>query len=93
MQRVEEHAAEIRGGPAEGNAQIRAAHVSDKKGVAGQNGLRFVFAAGEIVHEDGDRFWSVPGSFEGLEPDVAELDHATVGQRGELYSALALAPR
>ena len=51
---IEEHAAELRGGPAERGAEIGAADVADEERVAGEDGVGLRGADGEIEDEDGD---------------------------------------
>jgi len=78
VERVEEHAAEIGGGPTEGHAEVGAADVADGERVVGENGMRLGVAGVEIEDKKRDGFGSVTGSFERFETDAAEFDDVAV---------------
>ena len=88
LQRVVEQAAERRGRPAEGAAQVGPPDVADEQRVAGQHGVRVRVAAVAIEHQQRDRFRRVARRLERLEPHAAEIDRVAVVQ-GEVnaYSA------
>jgi len=80
---IEEHVAELSGGPAEGGAEIGSADIADEEGVAGEDGVRFVGIGVAVEDEDGDGFGRVAGGFEDLESDLAEVEAVAVAEWGE----------
>ena len=88
VERVEEQSAEIGGGPAESHPKIGAADITDKKGVAGENGEWVGSAAVEIENEKGNGFRRVARSFESLQANAAEFDSAAVAQRSKAVFGL-----
>ena len=78
VERFVEHAAQLRGGPAERGAEVGAADVADEERVAGEDCVGLGGADGEIVDEDRDGFGGVAGSLEGAEADLAEVDSLSI---------------
>ncbi len=74
VQRIEEHAAEFGGGPAQRRAQIGTPHVADEQSVAGEHGVRLRIAGVQIVNDDGDRLRSVARRFQRLQAHASEFD-------------------
>ena len=83
MQRIEQHAAQAGGRPAERGAQIGAPYVADELGVSGENGVRLRVAGTQVVNNDGDGLWSVAWRFQVLEADAPKFDGRAITKRGE----------
>ena len=81
MQRIEEHAAELRGRPAERRAEIRPSDIADKQSVSGQHGVRLRIAGVAIVNDDGDRLRRVPRSFEDFEANASKFNNVAIVER------------
>jgi hypothetical protein len=81
VERIEQHAAEFCGRPAERGTQVGTADVADEQSVASEDGVGGGIAGVEVVNEDGDGLRSVAGGFERLQADAAELDDVALAAR------------
>ena len=83
MQRIEEHAAEVSGRPAQRYAQIGTADIADKQCVAGEYGMRDGIAGVEVINDDGDRLRSVAGRLQRLQAYASEFENVAIVKGGE----------
>jgi hypothetical protein len=88
VQGIEEHAAEVGGGPAERDAQIGAAYIADEQRVAGEHAVGQGVAGAEVINNDGDRLGSVAGCLERLETHAAELEQVAIVKRRKCVGGL-----
>src|SRR5215469_10822880 len=97
VQRIVQHAAQVSRGPAEGGAQIGAAHVTDEERVAGEHGgrtrVRCPALSIQIMNENGNGFRGVPWSLERHEAHAAELDSVAIMERPESVIRLCRGPK
>jgi hypothetical protein len=84
VQRVVEHAGQLRSAPAERGAQIRAADVADEQRVAGEHGMWLVAVTIGVVDDDRDRLRRVTGGFQHLEAHRAERKRVPIAHRHEV---------
>ena len=70
--------AEVPCRPPQRSPQVRAAYITDEQRVAGEDGLRPDAVFQWIESEDRDRFHSVTGRFEDLEPQTREVEGIAV---------------
>ena len=89
VQRIEEHAAELRGGPTQSYAQIWTPNVPDKQSVTGKHAIRLYIASVEIVNDDGDRFRCVARRFQRFKADAPEFEEVAIVKRTERISGLS----
>ena len=69
-------------------AQIRPTYIPDEQSVAGQHCVRLRIAPVEVVNDEGDRFRSVAGRFEGLQAHASELEDLAIAKRNEYIRCL-----
>ena len=83
VQRIEEHAAELRGRPARRRAQIGPAYVADEQRVAGEHRMRLGAFGVQVVYQNGDRLRRVARRLQSLQAHAPEFESVAVVQRGE----------
>src|SRR2546430_13053740 len=93
MQRVEQHAAQIRCGPTERRSQVGTPYVADEQSVSGQNGMRPRIADIQIKDKDGDRFRGVARRFQPFQPYAAKFKHRTVAEGRKYIGCFSLCPQ
>ena len=85
---IVEVATEFVGGPADGGAEVGAADVADKEGVAGEDGVGVDGVFPEIEDEDANGLDGVAGGFEDLEAQAGEFEGVAVFHGDEFVFGL-----